>query len=177
MVRGVFQGGVVAGVAVVAVVAGVAGVAGVVGVVAGVVAALHKFLLHKCQPKRNPHPKLSGRKGLTTSARISTHFCAHISSHLVRAYQQEADTFYALSLLEETGLCVVPGNGFGQKEGTYHIRLTSVPCSPLPLTHKLTLDFPWSPHTFPGLRTLSLSLSLSLTHTHTHTHMASCCQA
>lgn len=27
------------------------------------------------------------------------------------------DTFYALSLLEQTGLCTVPGNGFGQKEG------------------------------------------------------------
>lgn len=38
-----------------------------------------------------------------------------------------ADTFYALSLLEHTGLCVVPGNGFGQKEGTYHIRLTFLP--------------------------------------------------
>jgi len=38
-----------------------------------------------------------------------------------------ADTFYALSLLEQTGLCVVPGNGFGQKEGTFHIRLTFLP--------------------------------------------------
>lgn len=37
------------------------------------------------------------------------------------------DTFYALSLLEQTGLCVVPGNGFGQKEGTFHIRLTFLP--------------------------------------------------
>jgi len=37
------------------------------------------------------------------------------------------DTFYALSLLEQTGLCTVPGNGFGQKEGTYHIRLTFLP--------------------------------------------------
>lgn len=27
------------------------------------------------------------------------------------------DTFYALSLLEQTGLCTVPGNGFGQKDG------------------------------------------------------------
>ena len=50
---------------------------------------------------------------------------------------QEADTFYALSLLEETGLCVVPGNGFGQKEGTYHIRLTSVPCSPCTRTRRV----------------------------------------
>ena len=37
------------------------------------------------------------------------------------------DTFYALSLLEQTGLCVVPGNGFGQKEGTYHVRITFLP--------------------------------------------------
>jgi hypothetical protein len=35
---------------------------------------------------------------------------------------------------------VVPGNGFGQKEGTYHIRLTSVPCPPLPLTHTYSLS-------------------------------------
>ena len=26
------------------------------------------------------------------------------------------DTFYALSLLEHTGICAVPGSGFGQKE-------------------------------------------------------------
>jgi len=33
------------------------------------------------------------------------------------------DTFYALSLLEQTGLCTVPGNGFGQKEGANGIGL------------------------------------------------------
>uniref|UniRef100_A0A6T8PJA8 Calmodulin n=1 Tax=Hemiselmis andersenii TaxID=464988 RepID=A0A6T8PJA8_HEMAN len=37
------------------------------------------------------------------------------------------DTFYALSLLEQTGICAVPGSGFGQKEGTHHIRLTFLP--------------------------------------------------
>ncbi|XP_031565137.1 alanine aminotransferase 2-like isoform X2 [Actinia tenebrosa] len=37
------------------------------------------------------------------------------------------DSFYAMQLLEETGLCVVPGNGFGQREGTFHIRLTILP--------------------------------------------------
>ena len=25
-------------------------------------------------------------------------------------------------LLEETGICLVPGSGFGQKDGTYHFR-------------------------------------------------------
>ncbi|KAK3755937.1 hypothetical protein QZH41_020473 [Actinostola sp. cb2023] len=37
------------------------------------------------------------------------------------------DSFYAMELLEQTGLCVVPGNGFGQRDGTFHIRLTILP--------------------------------------------------
>lgn len=37
------------------------------------------------------------------------------------------DSFYALELLEKTGLCVVPGNGFGQRDGTFHFRLTILP--------------------------------------------------
>ncbi|EMP32501.1 Alanine aminotransferase 2 [Chelonia mydas] len=32
------------------------------------------------------------------------------------------DMFFCLQLLEETGICVVPGSGFGQREGTYHFR-------------------------------------------------------
>ncbi|KAM0331490.1 hypothetical protein ACHAQA_003166 [Verticillium albo-atrum] len=35
-----------------------------------------------------------------------------------------ADEFYCLRLLEATGICVVPGSGFGQKEGTLHFRTT-----------------------------------------------------
>lgn len=34
------------------------------------------------------------------------------------------DTFYALALLDETGICVVSGDGFGQKPGENHFRLT-----------------------------------------------------
>ena len=37
---------------------------------------------------------------------------------------KEPDTFYALGLLDDTGICVIPGSGFGQKEGQYHYRLT-----------------------------------------------------
>mmetsp|Transcript_15358 Transcript_15358/g.27296 ORF Transcript_15358/g.27296 Transcript_15358/m.27296 type:complete len:517 (+) Transcript_15358:198-1748(+) len=37
------------------------------------------------------------------------------------------DSLYALSLLEHTGICTVPGSGFGQIEGTYHIRMTFLP--------------------------------------------------
>ena len=39
----------------------------------------------------------------------------------------EADAFYCFELLEQTGLCVVPGSGFGQVEGTYHFRCTILP--------------------------------------------------
>jgi aspartate/methionine/tyrosine aminotransferase len=32
-----------------------------------------------------------------------------------------------MALLEETGICVVPGTGFGQVEGTAHFRITILP--------------------------------------------------
>ncbi|KAI9800945.1 MAG: hypothetical protein M1833_003082 [Piccolia ochrophora] len=34
------------------------------------------------------------------------------------------DEFYASRLLDATGVCVVPGSGFGQREGTLHFRTT-----------------------------------------------------
>ncbi|CDF87249.1 probable Probable alanine aminotransferase, mitochondrial [Zygosaccharomyces bailii] len=34
------------------------------------------------------------------------------------------DAFYCKSLLEATGICTVPGAGFGQEPGTYHLRTT-----------------------------------------------------
>lgn len=40
---------------------------------------------------------------------------------------QAPDAFYCFNLLEETGICVVPGSGFGQVEGTYHFRTTILP--------------------------------------------------
>ncbi|XP_066289325.1 alanine aminotransferase 1-like isoform X1 [Branchiostoma lanceolatum] len=40
---------------------------------------------------------------------------------------QAPDGFYALQLLEQAGICVVPGSGFGQREGTYHFRTTILP--------------------------------------------------
>ena len=37
------------------------------------------------------------------------------------------DNMYALSLLEETGICVVPASGFGQKAGRAGFRTTFLP--------------------------------------------------
>lgn len=38
-----------------------------------------------------------------------------------------ADEWYAIKLLEATGLVVVPGSGFGQVDGTFHFRTTFLP--------------------------------------------------
>lgn len=39
----------------------------------------------------------------------------------------EPDEYYCHRLLDSTGICVVPGTGFRQKPGTYHIRTTFLP--------------------------------------------------
>jgi alanine transaminase len=41
-----------------------------------------------------------------------------------QAEKREPDELYCLKLLDATGVCVVPGSGFGQKEGTFHFRTT-----------------------------------------------------
>lgn len=41
-----------------------------------------------------------------------------------KAEGRSPDEFYSLKLLEATGVCVVPGEGFGQREGSQHFRTT-----------------------------------------------------
>ena len=40
---------------------------------------------------------------------------------------ERTDSDYSMALLEQTGICVVPGSGFGQAEGTAHFRTTILP--------------------------------------------------
>lgn len=40
---------------------------------------------------------------------------------------KNADEFYCMELLDNTGICVVPGSGFGQVPGTLHFRTTFLP--------------------------------------------------
>lgn len=40
---------------------------------------------------------------------------------------QPPDVFYAFQLLENTGICIIPGSGFGQRPDTYHFRTTILP--------------------------------------------------
>lgn len=46
---------------------------------------------------------------------------------LAKKQSKMPDTLYALKLLEATGIVVVPGSGFGQRNGTWHIRTTFLP--------------------------------------------------
>eukprot|EP01102_Stenamoeba_stenopodia_P004541 TRINITY_DN1483_c0_g1_i1.p1 TRINITY_DN1483_c0_g1~~TRINITY_DN1483_c0_g1_i1.p1 ORF type:complete len:538 (+),score=125.19 TRINITY_DN1483_c0_g1_i1:111-1724(+) len=39
----------------------------------------------------------------------------------------QPDFLYASELLGETGICIIPGSGFGQRDGTYHFRTTFLP--------------------------------------------------
>jgi alanine transaminase len=51
----------------------------------------------------------------------------HLPPKALKAAEAEnrsGDEFYALRLLDATGVCVVPGSGFGQKPGTLHFRTT-----------------------------------------------------
>jgi len=44
---------------------------------------------------------------------------------------RSADAFWCLKLVEKTGIVCVPGSGFGQKEGSFHFRITILPPAPM----------------------------------------------
>ncbi len=50
-----------------------------------------------------------------------------MSADQQREYEAKRDSEYCLALLEETGICVVPGSGFVQVPGTLHFRTTFLP--------------------------------------------------
>lgn len=44
-----------------------------------------------------------------------------------RSLGKPPDTLYCIEILKKLGVIMVPGNGFGQREGTYHFRMTILP--------------------------------------------------
>jgi len=76
-----------------------------VGIPQGAMYAFVKFEL--------PYPKGADLAKMTAEARLK--------------YEASRDSEYCLKLLEETGICVVPGSGFGQQPGTLHFRTTFLP--------------------------------------------------
>jgi len=51
----------------------------------------------------------------------------YLFPRLEKLPQGTGDFEYCMSLLEETGLCTVNGSGFGQREGTHHLRIAFLP--------------------------------------------------
>lgn len=51
----------------------------------------------------------------------------HLPEKAIQQAKKEgraADEFHCFRMLDATGVCVVAGTGFGQKEGTLHFRTT-----------------------------------------------------
>lgn len=48
----------------------------------------------------------------------------HKAAEKAKEEGRQPDELYCSRLLDATGVCVVPGSGFGQKEGTLHFRTT-----------------------------------------------------
>jgi len=57
----------------------------------------------------------------------------------------QPDFMYSMDLLEEKGICVVPGSGFGQEDGKYHFRTTILPAEEImPYVCESIEDFHYS---------------------------------
>lgn len=69
---------------------------------------------------------------LSTAHCFSLAYCLSLRTILqaveaAKAAGKAPDVFYCLKLLEATGISTVPGSGFGQEEGTFHLRTTILP--------------------------------------------------
>ncbi|KAK6200333.1 alanine transaminase [Scheffersomyces amazonensis] len=51
----------------------------------------------------------------------------HLLYSRARQSNLQIDDIYCIELLENTGICCIPGNGFGQVPDTYHLRTTFLP--------------------------------------------------
>ena len=78
------------------------------------------------------HEKLNSLKGMKCNEIEGAMYAfpsIELPNNLIKEAEEnnmKPDYYYCLKLLEETGLITVPGSGFGQREGTYHIRLTNL---------------------------------------------------
>ncbi|KIY52189.1 PLP-dependent transferase [Fistulina hepatica ATCC 64428] len=89
--------------------------------------AIHQALAARTKLMSQRLNQLPGVSCVNSPGALYLYPKIHLSDKAIaaaRAASKEPDAFYALKLLDETGICVVPGSGFGQKEGEWHYRLT-----------------------------------------------------
>ena len=74
--------------------------------------------------------KLDGVSCLSVDGALYTYFRLTMPPKAIAAAKKmgkAADAMYCMDLLNEAGVVCVPGSGFGQEEGTYHVRSTILP--------------------------------------------------
>jgi alanine transaminase len=89
--------------------------------------ATHAALAQRTQTMATRLNALPGVSCVNSPGALYLYPRIHLPKAAIEAARKagkEPDTLYALELLDDTGICVVPGSGFGQKEGQYHYRLT-----------------------------------------------------
>nr|CCA27196.1 unnamed protein product [Albugo laibachii Nc14] len=74
--------------------------------------------------------KLEGVTCNATEGALYTFPRIRLSENAVQAAAKSSmapDTYYCIQMLDKTGIVVVPGSGFGQRDGTFHFRSTILP--------------------------------------------------
>ena len=94
-----------------------------------------KVAIHKSLKRRSKivSDGLNSIPGFSCQPALGSMYCfpsVKLPKGAIEAAEAEGispDTLYAISLLENTGVCVVPASGFGQEEGRYGFRTTFLP--------------------------------------------------
>jgi alanine transaminase len=89
--------------------------------------AIHQALAERTRVMAERLNKLPGVSCVHSPGALYLYPKLELPDAAVEAAQKagkKPDNFYALRLLDRTGICVVPGSGFGQKPGESHYRLT-----------------------------------------------------
>ncbi|EQL01305.1 Pyridoxal phosphate-dependent transferase, major domain protein [Ophiocordyceps sinensis CO18] len=88
---------------------------------------IHEGLRERATALRNAFSQMEGVECAEPQGAMYLFPSIHLSQKAVDAAAGEGrspDDFYCMRMLEATGICVIPGSGFGQAEGTLHFRTT-----------------------------------------------------
>lgn len=89
--------------------------------------AIHASLYARAQALYKAFQQMEGVECQSPAGSMYLYPTIHLPAKAVEAARREgrgADEFYCMELLKKTGVCIVPGSGFGQREGTLHFRTT-----------------------------------------------------
>jgi alanine transaminase len=77
-------------------------------------------------PGMTPQPAM-GAMYLFPKLHLPQRFISDVKNESWKGKRMEPDLVWCMKLLNEEGIVTIPGSGFGQKDGTYHVRMTFLP--------------------------------------------------